>query len=155
MACFLPFIAHDPWTELAAIGSRMFPFGRGLCHDYWAPNAWALYATVDKAARTLCSLLLRAAPERLALCGGLQQVVRAPVATFSVLPSVTPLVCALLCLGAVAGLVVPALWRRVGPQGAVDPVAVTRAAAACTLAGFLFGWHVHEKALLVPAVLLG
>uniref|UniRef100_A0A673KGQ6 Alpha-1,3-glucosyltransferase n=1 Tax=Sinocyclocheilus rhinocerous TaxID=307959 RepID=A0A673KGQ6_9TELE len=135
---FGPFIALG---QLPQVLSRLFPFKRGLCHAYWAPNIWALYNIADKAFSILgvkFKLLDINKLPKASMTGGLVQEFQ-----HSVLPSVSPLatlVCTLLSI-------LPALfriWHR--PNGARG---FLRCLVICALGSFMFGWHVHEKAILM------
>lgn len=48
VAAYLPIIINDPKAILTQIGTRLFPFDRGLVHDYIAGNVWGLYVLIMK-----------------------------------------------------------------------------------------------------------
>lgn len=134
-----PFAA---WGQLDSLKSRLFPFSRGLCHAYWAPNMWALYSFFDR-------VLIVAAPY-LNLdvdSEALKSVTRGLVGdtTFAVLPNVTPPLCFSLTL-AFQAIALVKLWTK--PTWDTFVGALT----LCGYASFLFGWHVHEKAILLVIV---
>ncbi|KAF4036356.1 ALG6/ALG8 glycosyltransferase family protein [Phytophthora infestans] len=125
---------EDPVAGIKQIVSRLFPVQRGLCHAYWAPNFWALYAFLDK---VLVTLGFPASTEGIALMsGGLVQE-----ASFAVLPTVSPLACAVLTF-AMMTPVLRSIWKY------PDSSLFTSALAYCMLCSFLLGYHVHEKAIL-------
>ena len=119
---------------------RLFPLQRGLIHAYWAPNAWALYAAVDKVLGIVWSLGGDGARSQAALTGGLVQVAR-----FRALPQVESGTTAVVTLVAMMPALVGLLRRPLA--GKLWPAVVY-----CSLCSFMFGYHVHEKAILMTLV---
>lgn len=99
-ACFAPFMY---WGQLDQLMTRLFPFSRGLCHSYWAPNFWALYSFSDRVLLqgwrwNICSvkslLMVLVAPrfglpvDRAAVDSGTRGLVGDT--SFAVLPAISP-----------------------------------------------------------------
>ncbi|KAM6382917.1 dolichyl pyrophosphate Glc1Man9GlcNAc2 alpha-1,3-glucosyltransferase isoform 2-T2 [Alca torda] len=127
--------------QLPQVLSRLFPFKRGLCHAYWAPNFWALYNAMDKALTIFglkCNFLDPTKIPKASMTGGLVQEFQ-----HTVLPSVTPLA-TLICTFISILPSVFCLWFK--PQG---PRGFLQCLVLCALSSFMFGWHVHEKAILL------
>ncbi|KAL7268407.1 glycosyl transferase [Rhizina undulata] len=136
---FGPFVA---WGQMGQLLQRLFPFGRGLTHAYWAPNIWAIYSFVDR-------VLIHVAP-RLGLHvdpAAVNSVTRGLVGdtAFAVLPDVSPRVTFVLTLFFQIICLIKLFLR---PTYDTFLGAVT----LCGYASFLFGWHVHEKAILLVII---
>uniref|UniRef100_A0A2K5XRJ2 Alpha-1,3-glucosyltransferase n=1 Tax=Mandrillus leucophaeus TaxID=9568 RepID=A0A2K5XRJ2_MANLE len=133
-----PFLALN---QLPQVFSRLFPFKRGLCHAYWAPNFWALYNALDKVLSVIGLKLKFLDPNNIpkaSMTSGLVQQFQ-----HTVLPSVTPLATLICTLIAILPSIF-CLWFK--PQG---PRGFLRCLTLCALSSFMFGWHVHEKAILL------
>ncbi|CAH1154980.1 unnamed protein product [Phaedon cochleariae] len=138
IATFLPFHDHIP-----QVISRLFPFKRGLCHAYWAPNVWAIYNIGDKIGFYLVSKIggNSTTPEIASMTGGL---VRETAHSF--LPDVPPVATmALTALFMAPAMVKLFLLDRRAAH-------FVRCLVVCALTSFLFGWHVHEKAILMAII---
>ncbi|KAM7471999.1 hypothetical protein LguiA_010182 [Lonicera macranthoides] len=130
-----PFVYHG---QIQQVFRRMFPFGRGLCHAYWAPNFWVFYIILDKLfAFLLAKLGFSIHAPTASFTGGLV----GDSSPFAVLPTITPLITFIMVLLAISPCLIKA-WRY--PQ----PRMITRWVAYAYTCGFMFGWHVHEKASL-------
>lgn len=157
--CFGPFVFYMP-----QVLSRLFPFSRGLTHAYWAPNFWAVYSFLDKilsivilrvpyiytfVRRFISSPLIPSSVDEIRRrvndvnnngSKGLVQDV-----FFTVLPQVSPKITFFLTvfyqlLAVIPLLFDPSFKRFIGSL------------TLCGLASYLFGWHVHEKAIMLVII---
>jgi alpha-1,3-glucosyltransferase len=136
------------FSQLDAVLSRLFPFGRGLSHAYWAPNFWALYNAADK---VLARLLRIEAPVGY-LTRGMAGHGGTGAQSHVFLPAITPRTAlTLVAAASFPGIRAHAVTKR----SQLRPSALPRLAAHVALCAFAFGWHVHEKAILMVVVPLG
>ena len=106
-----PFIllTNNPIEQVSQILQRLFPFGRGLVHAYWAPNIWSFYCLADIGLAFIfrkLGLLARHSQQGPTWTSGLVQIIEPEVFL-----KVTPLMTAL----AVLASMIPALifaWHR-------------------------------------------
>jgi alpha-1,3-glucosyltransferase len=143
------------WGQMPQLLSRLFPFSRGLCHAYWAPNVWAIYSFADRL------LIYRAPPPPFSPCPSLTPIVAPylhlpldataiPTLTrglvgntsFAVLPAITPHTTLLLTI---LTQLPPLIRLFFSPTWSTFIGAITLSAYS----SFLFSWHVHEKAILL------
>ncbi|GAA6063187.1 hypothetical protein JCM10212_006853 [Sporobolomyces blumeae] len=136
---FGPFVIVGGPSQLAQIFSRLFPFQRGLNHAYWAANAWALVSAAD---RVLVKYLVsRGVPiTSEALTSGSRGLIGST--TFGVLPNVTPST-TFGITAAVLLIYLVKLWFNPTCKKFLDAVVLS------AMTSFLWGWHVHEKAVLL------
>ncbi|OCT46255.1 Dolichyl pyrophosphate Glc1Man9GlcNAc2 alpha-1,3-glucosyltransferase [Cladophialophora carrionii] len=139
IAAFGPFAA---WGQLDQLKSRLFPFARGLCHAYWAPNAWAIYSFLDRVLIVAAPYLGLSVDEK-----AVHSVTRGLVGdtSFAVLPDITAQQCFGLTL-AFQMIALTKLWLSPSWESFVGALTL------CGYASFLFGWHVHEKAILLVII---
>lgn len=145
---FGPFILIGQGSQ---VFSRLFPFKRGLCHTYWAPNVWAIYNIMDKvllkvfAASTFLNKGFSINGSVINATGSMTSgVLQSYEHIF--LPTITPSITAALYLLSI----MPCVWKLWTSPG--NPLHFVRSIVICTCCAFLFGWHVHEKAILMAII---
>ncbi|RHZ64634.1 hypothetical protein Glove_321g45 [Diversispora epigaea] len=139
---FGPFIYMGQiWQVL----SRLFPFKRGLCHAYWAPNFWSLYSFVDRGLIVVSKKL----------GGGLNELALSSItrglvgdSNYAILPQIQANHTFIITLVFQAASLVK-LWKYPNFKNFIGSL------ISCGYSSFLFGWHVHEKAILMVMVPFG
>ncbi|KAL8278199.1 hypothetical protein RQP46_009372 [Phenoliferia psychrophenolica] len=136
---FGPFLLAGGPSQIVQIFTRLFPFQRGLNHAYWAANVWALVSAVDRV--LVKYLVTRGWPiSAEALSSASRGLVGET--TFGVLPNITPGLTFSITLGFIL-IFLAKLWFDPTYKRFLDSVVLS------AMTSFLWGWHVHEKAVLL------
>ncbi|KAJ6539236.1 glucosyltransferase [Mycena capillaripes] len=138
---FGPFIVMG---QIPQVLSRLFPFTRGLNHAYWAPNAWALVTAAD---RVLLRYASRTGADVAINVSGVASTSRGLVGdtVFAVLPNIKPIHTFIITV-AFQSIALVKLWFTPTYKSFLTALTL------CGYASYLFGWHVHEKAILLVLV---
>ncbi|KAF9226448.1 glycosyltransferase family 57 protein [Gyrodon lividus] len=136
-----PFILMGQLSQLL---SRLFPFTRGLNHAYWAPNAWALVTAAD---RVLLQLVRWSSMNFTVNEQGVASTSRGLVGdtVFAVIPNIKPIHTFVITI-VFQMLFLVKLWRAPNYKSFVTALTL------CGYTSYMFGWHVHEKAVLLVVV---
>lgn len=136
LVSFGPFLSIE---QIQQILSRMFPFQRGLVHAYWAPNFWALYCFGDRLLAFFARKVLKmdiSLPENSPNRGVVREI------DMAVLPNVGSKTCLVLVVLALIPLFI-SIWKQPKRKKFVEYCIIS------SFAFFYFGYHVHEKAILL------
>lgn len=148
LLALMPFALQSNGKEqLVQIFSRLFPFGRGLVHAYWAPNVWALYCFVDKILSIAKQKLNSGAISNSSIAAGFSST-SGLVGDFSM--AILPKVTAAHCMALVVLLSIPAVYKVFHDSSFVQ---LLRCLVYASLTSFMWGYHVHEKAIVIPWIL--
>lgn len=142
---FVPFAYYGVLPQLA---TRLFPFSRGLTHAYWAPNIWAVYSFIDRfliqVSKKLPLLYKVFNKPKLEINDSLTRGIVGDV-RFSFLPQIEPNYTFLLTIFYQIMSLIP-LFIQPNFERFVGSITL------CAFSSFLFGWHVHEKAVMLIIV---
>ena len=144
VAPWIPFLKDTTYRKWHVVQmlKRLFPFGRGLVHDYWAGNVWAMYTFAN---RVLVAVIRRLVPMLKPFSSGLANRLEGLH-----LPEPSPLMCAvILFLTIIPGLQMASV--HLTNKKLIESVVYV---SFCT---FMLAYHVHEKAILttlIPLTLL-
>lgn len=144
---FGPFLAQENgFNQIQQMLTRLFPFGRGLVHAYWAPNIWAIYCFMDKVLVFVVKKLQLMDFENAAELNNLSTAGLVGDFHFFIFPKISASICLLLVfLSSLPGI------RLVFVKNSWENL--LRAVVYGSLCSFMFGYHVHEKAIMIPMVL--
>lgn len=149
LAALLPVLVTGQKKSFIA---RLFPFGRGLVHSYWAPNFWALYLFVDRVLLKMNYYLGLTKQNSLSFSSLVSPTagkISIGISITRILPTVTPR-CALLMtvFFGYAPLLYATLRLFARCSQRQRLLYLPLLVALSNYVGFLLSWHVHEKAIL-------